>query len=58
MPKVEDPLVQLATRIPKRVHRELKLHCVTSETTVMEFLIEALKEQLAREGQRRRSSRS
>ena len=54
MLKDEGAWVQLATRIPKRVHRELKVHCVTSETTVMEFVVEALREKLAREGRGRR----
>ena len=31
--RVEDEAwVQLATRIPKPLHRELKLHCVRSQT--------------------------
>ena len=40
--------VQLATRIPKALHRELKLHCVTAETSVMDFVVKALQEKLAR----------
>ena len=46
--------VQLATRIPKRLHRELKLHCVTHDTSVMDFVVTALEERLAREGRRAR----
>ena len=42
--------VQLATRIPKALHRELKLHCVTAETSVMDFVVKALQEKLARSG--------
>jgi hypothetical protein len=42
--------VQLATRIPKPLHRELKLHCVTAETSVMDFVVKALEEKLARSG--------
>jgi hypothetical protein len=36
-------LVQLATRIPKPLHRErlLKPHCVTTETSVMDFVTKA-----------------
>jgi hypothetical protein len=41
--------VQLATRIPKSLHRRLKLHVVTAETTVMNFTVEAIEEKLARE---------
>ncbi len=39
---------QLATRIPKELHRRLKLHCVTHDTSVMDFVVEALKEKLGR----------
>jgi hypothetical protein len=50
--------VQLATRIPKHLHRELKLHCVKSDVSVMEFVVNALGEKLRREegrGERRRA---
>lgn len=50
--------VQLATRIPKHLHRELKLHCVKSDVSVMEFVVHALEEKLHREtgrGERRRA---
>ena len=55
MAKTEQPLTQLATRIPKELHRRLKLHCVTNDTSVMEFVVEALKEKLGREGKRKKS---
>ena len=48
MAKTEEPLTQLATRIPKEVHRRLKLHCVTHEIAVQDFVVEALKEKLGR----------
>ena len=41
--------VQLATNIPKRLHRTLKLHCVQTEQTLMEFVIAALREKLNRQ---------
>ena len=41
--------VQLATRIPKSLHRELKLHCVKSDVSVMDFVVKALEEKLTRE---------
>jgi hypothetical protein len=44
-----DVWVQLATRIPKAVHRDLKLHCVRAEQSVMDFVTKALKEKLERE---------
>lgn len=52
--------VQLATRIPKSLHRELKLHCVKSDVSVMDFVVRALEEKLTREsgakiGERRRA---
>ena len=55
MPKRDDePWVQLATRIPKTLHRQLKLHCVMSDTSVMEFVVSSLEERLARESGRKR----
>ena len=39
--------VQLATRIPKALHRKLRLHCVRHETSVMEFATDAIREKLA-----------
>ena len=39
--------VQLATRIPKVLHRDLKLYCVTYETSVMAFVTKAIHEKLA-----------
>jgi len=41
--------VQLATRIPKALQRELKLHCVQADETVMAFVVQAIEEKLARE---------
>ena len=38
--------VQFATRIPKHLHRELKLHCVKSDVSVMDFVVKALEEKL------------
>ena len=35
--------VQLATRIPKQLHRELKLYCVKSDVSVMDFVVSALR---------------
>jgi hypothetical protein len=31
MARPEEPQAQLATRIPKDLHRRLKLHCVTND---------------------------
>jgi len=46
--------VQLATRIPKTLHRTLKLHCVESDTSVMAFVVGALQDKIAREATRGR----
>ncbi len=48
MAKTDEPIAQLATRIPKELHRRLKLHCVTLEIAVMEFVVEAIEEKLGR----------
>jgi predicted HicB family RNase H-like nuclease len=52
--------VQLATRIPKQLHRELKLYCVKSDVSVMDFVVSALQDKLAREsrGRERRRARA
>jgi hypothetical protein len=34
MAKTQEPLTQLATRIPKSLHRQLKLHCIHTDTSV------------------------
>ena len=39
---------KFATRIPKDLHRRLKLHCVTQEIAVMHFIVEAIEEKLGR----------
>ncbi|MCW5892464.1 MAG: hypothetical protein KIT14_18250 [bacterium] len=48
--------VQLATRIPKQLHRELKLHCVKSDISVMEFVVRALEEKLSRDTSRKKTA--
>ena len=46
MAKTDEPISQLATRIPKELHRRLKLHCVTHEIAVQDFVVEAIEEKL------------
>jgi len=41
MTKTEEPLTQLATRIPKELHRRLKWYCLTLDTAVMHFVTQA-----------------
>ena len=45
-------LVQRATRISKSLHRELRLHCVTVDTSVMDFVVKAIEDKLAGSGGR------
>jgi len=40
--------VQLTTRIPKTLHRKLRLHCVYADIPLMDFVWKALEERLAR----------
>ena len=54
MAKAEEVWTQLATRIPKELHRRLKLHCVTHEIAVMYFVAEAIKETLGRKARPKR----
>jgi predicted HicB family RNase H-like nuclease len=44
----DEPRTQLATRIPKDLHRRLKLHCVTHDIVLMHFVVEAIEEKLGR----------
>jgi predicted HicB family RNase H-like nuclease len=49
--------VQLATRIPKRLHRAMKLECVTREESLQAWLLDALEAHLARcRGARQRAA--
>ena len=60
MAKDDDVLIQLATRIPKNLHREIKLFCVQSGISVMEFVAAALEDKLRRSnvrGGRRKATR-
>ena len=54
MTKVEVVWTQLATRIPKELHRRLKLHCVTNDISLMHFMVEAIEEKFGRRLERRR----
>jgi hypothetical protein len=44
----EEELVQLATRIPRRVARRLKEFCVRNDVRMQSFVRHALAEKLAR----------
>ena len=49
MPKTEEPLTHLATRIPKELHHRLKLYCVTHDIVLMQFVVEAIETKLGRQ---------
>ena len=44
----EEPLTQLATRIPRSLHRRLRVYCVTHDLILMHFVAAAIEEKLAR----------
>jgi hypothetical protein len=44
----DEAMVQLATRVPRRLLRELKLHGVRTETTMQAMVVAALREHLRR----------
>jgi len=46
MAKDADVLIQLATRIPRSLHREIKIHCVANGMSVMQFVALALEARL------------
>ena len=43
-----EPQAQLATRIPKELHRRLKLLCVMNDIALQDFVVEAIAEKLGR----------
>jgi predicted HicB family RNase H-like nuclease len=51
----DEVMVQLATRLPKELHRRVRVHCVKTETTLMAFVIQALAEKLKRDTDDRRT---
>ncbi len=48
MTERDEPIAQLATRIPKDLHRRLKVYCVTHEIAVQDFVTQAIEEKLGR----------
>jgi hypothetical protein len=48
MATAEEPWTQLATRIPKELHRRLRLYCVTHDIVLMPFVAAAIEEKLGR----------
>jgi len=54
--RYDEAWTQLATRIPQALRRALKLHCVKAGVSVQDFVVQVLREKLAREGPRTRSA--
>jgi hypothetical protein len=50
----EEVWVQLATRVPKTLHRAVRIECATRDTKVQDFVVAALREKFAREAGRPR----
>src|SRR5213080_2867761 len=46
--QAEEAQTQLATRVPKELHRRLRLYCVTHDIVLMHFVTEAIEEKLKR----------
>lgn len=46
----DEPMVQLATRVPRRLQQALKVHCVREEVAIQTFVITALRDRLAKNG--------
>ena len=44
--KADEPVVQLATRVPVSLLQRVKIHCVTREQTMQDFVREAIEEKL------------
>ena len=57
MSKPDVAMSQLATRIPTGLRLDVKLHCVKTETSVMNFVIQAITEKLKRDAGRKHGSR-
>ncbi len=56
MAKTEEVLTQLATRIPKDLHRRLKLYCVTHDIMLQHFVTEAIEEKLGRKARAKKGT--
>ena len=56
MAKTEEVLTQLATRIPKELHRRLRLYCVTHDIALMHFVVAAIEEKLGRKARTKKGA--
>ncbi len=51
------PSVSLAVRLPERLHRALRVHCIRSDVTFQSFVAQAVVERLRRVAGKRRAAR-
>jgi hypothetical protein len=49
-------MTQLATRIPKRLHHDVKVHCVEVGQSIADFVIAAMQERLRQQARARRKA--
>jgi hypothetical protein len=45
-PTTTTPITQLVTRIPRALRRRVKMHCLMHETTLTQFVVDAISERL------------
>lgn len=50
------PAAGLATRIPRALRQAIKLHCMATDTTIADFVSQAIAEKLAGDAKRRGAS--
>ena len=43
-----EPFAQLTTRVPRELHRRVRLVCVQADRSVQDFIAEAIREKLSR----------
>ena len=57
MATADESWTQLATRIPKELHRRLRVYCVTHDIVLMHFVAVAIEEKLGRKrGSKKRTT--
>ena len=57
MAQAKEPWTQLATRVPKELHRRLRLYCVTHDIVLMHFVAAAIEEKLGpKRGSKKRTT--
>ena len=49
-PATDEPMVQMATRVPQSLMQRLRVHCVEREISVMQFVADAVRNKLRRSG--------